>query len=109
MNKIEEFILDFGYRCVLFRRKDSSGKVVGKNYLIADSVLLGVFMCHEGSRMTYIRTGEKTNIRKIAQEIRLVFDHNGVLIARRTNPNAPLRLTGKGAGKLIKKISRNSR
>jgi hypothetical protein len=103
MRTIEKHILDYGYRCVLFRTKDSSGKMIGKNYLITESGLLEVKLCHEASRAVYIQTGRKTNLRNVKNEIRLVFDRNGVLIARKVSPRAPLRLTGKGMGKLVAK------
>lgn len=101
MRMIEKHILDYGYRCVLFRKKDLSGKTIGKNYLITESGLLEVKLCHKGSRVVYIQTGRKTNLRNVENEIRLVFDCNGVLIARKVSPRAPLRLTGKGRGKLV--------
>ncbi|MGM0209190.1 hypothetical protein IGI96_003714 [Enterococcus sp. DIV0421] len=103
MKNIENYILNLGYRCVLFRRMDAFGKIVGDNYLITESGLLGVKLCHEGTRAIYVQTGRKTSLKKIEKKIRLVFDHNGVLIARRASPVSPLRLTGKGMGKLVEK------
>lgn len=99
----EKHILDYGYRCVLFRKKDSYGKVSAKNFLIADTGLLEVKMYHVGKRVAYMNTGSKTTLKKIQKDIRLVFDRQGILIARRVSPNAPLRLTGKGMGKLVTK------
>ncbi|WP_373193562.1 hypothetical protein [Enterococcus sp. RIT-PI-f] len=99
----EKHILDYGYRCVLFRKKDSYGKVSAKNFLIADTGFLEVKMYHVGKRIAYMDTGSKTTLKKVQKDIRLVFDRQGILIARRVSPNAPLRLTGKGMGKLVTK------
>lgn len=101
MGKIENHILNYGYRCVLFRKKEASGKIFAKNFLIRDGRLTEVQVCHIGNRATYVATGSSSRLRDIAKEIRLVFDRNGVLIARRVSPRSPLRLTGKGMGKLV--------
>lgn len=103
MRTQEKHILDYGYRCVLFRKKNAEGKVSAKNFLITDTGLSEVKMCHSGTKAVFMTTGFETTLKKVEKDIRLVFDRQGILIARRASPSAPLRLTGKGMGKLVAK------
>ncbi len=46
-----------------------------------------------------LKTGKEVRFREIERYIRLVFDKQGILIARRVSLRSPLRFTGKGMGK----------
>ncbi|HGC5945104.1 TPA: type IV conjugative transfer system protein TraE [Enterococcus faecalis] len=47
------------------------------------------------------REGIKVPLHMIYKQIKQVYDHDGVLIARRNQPNQPLKVTGKGMGKFL--------
>lgn len=98
----EKHILDYGYRCVLYPEKESK-KMQARNYLIEGDRLVEVKLCHIGNKATYVAVGNQTTFKKVQKKIRLVFDQQGVLIARRASPIAPLRLTCKGMGRLVSK------
>lgn len=106
MRGIVNHVLEYGNRVVLFREKDAHGKINARNYLIRGEKLISTRIAHQGRRLVYIDLGTEARFQEIEKRIRLVFDHDGVLIARRVSPAAPLRLTGKGMGKIVKKPSK---
>lgn len=106
MKKMEQHILENGHRIVLFRERNLTGCFVSKNYFIEGSKLIEVRLCHSGNKPTYYESGDITSYAKVEKRIRMVFDSQGVLIARRPSPIAPLMLTGKGMGKLL--VKRNN-
>lgn len=101
MGSIEKHVMSYGYRLVLFRRKAVTGDFITNNYLIEGNKLFEAEMVFLGKRLNYIKNGKVASYNDIQKNIRLVFDQNGVLIARRASPKAPLRLTGKGMGRLV--------
>ncbi|MDL4953497.1 hypothetical protein QRX79_14290 [Enterococcus faecalis] len=40
-------------------------------------------------------------MRSVYKQIKHVYDHNGVLIARRNSPSGPLKVTGRGMSKFL--------
>ena len=40
-------------------------------------------------------------LRSVYKQIKHVYDHNGVLIARRNSPSGPLKVTGRGMSKFL--------
>ncbi|MBF0726193.1 MULTISPECIES: hypothetical protein [Enterococcus] len=100
---MEKYLMKYGYRCVLFRKKDQTGKIIAKNYLITGTRLIEIKISHVANRISYVETGKEVRFREIERYIRLVFDKQGILIARRVSLRSPLRFTGKGMGKLVTK------
>ena len=57
---------------------------------------------HFNGKKKMERFGQEVDLGEIFKKIKLVYDFNGILIARRAAINQPLRITAKGMSKFIK-------
>lgn len=77
----------------LFVKKIHMYRIEGREAVEVERYFEGQKLCE--------REGITVSLRSIYNQIKHVYDHDGVLIARRNHPNKPLKITGKGMGKFL--------
>ncbi|MGJ0741482.1 hypothetical protein [Enterococcus casseliflavus] len=100
----EEHIKLFGYRCVTFLNQKKTDRILdlsGKLFLIDGDRVFEAQRYHQGRSLVYRKLEPGYPLSWIYRSIRLVYDQNGVLIARRSSPKARLCATGKGLSKRL--------
>lgn len=97
----------FGYRCVTFRdektEKTTDGVLdfSGRTFIFQENKAFQCQRFYQSKQSRYQMFGPGYSLKWIFPLIRLLYDQNGILIARRTGPGQSLRLTGKGITKQL--------
>lgn len=101
-------IQTFGERLTVWsppiKRRTKEGKYVitrqAERYIMQNNCAVKLITYYIGKEEK-IQMSEPKKVSDLYSKIKNVYDKNGVLIARRSAPGQPLRLTGKGLAKLL--------
>lgn len=103
----EEHVVDYGFRCVTFRSeevkdtKNEKEDLLGRQFIIKEQTFFQCQPFYQSKQSRYKLSEQGYPVKVVFPLIRLLYDHNGILIARRINPTQPLKFTGKGITKQL--------
>lgn len=98
----------YGNRIIVFGQREkrklpnATSKFVRKTktYRIEGMFAVQIEKYFKGKKLCEREVGQ-VPLRSVYKQIKHVYDHNGVLIARRNSPSGPLKVTGRGMSKFL--------